>query len=190
MAFAAPRAARFNRVPIRLTPFGSEFHVLRAERASADLNGARLVAIDGHPVARLRDAARTLAGGVPAWRDRFAGFLFESPEQLHALGLAAKPDAALYRFETLDGRTVERALAARPAGGDSPAGGSGITTGSACAATGVGSGRTGFGFDVVFAGSGLASTGAGSARLARRVLAAFADAAAAATAAAAASGVG
>jgi len=124
MAFAAPRAARFNRVAIRLTPFGGDFHVLSAERASADLNGARLVAIDGHPLAELRDAARTLAGGLPAWRDRFAGFLFESPEQLHALGLAAKPDAATYRFEALDGRTVERALAARPAGDDSPAGGS------------------------------------------------------------------
>src|SRR5262245_29766059 len=68
-AFAGPRARRYNRVAFRLTPFGEDFRVLRAVEATADLLGARLLAIDGHPLVDVRTAAHTLAGGLPAWRD-------------------------------------------------------------------------------------------------------------------------
>ena len=104
------RARFFNRVPVRLTAFGDEFRVVRATEANADLLGARLVAVDGHAIAELRDSARTLSGGVPHWRDRFAPVLFESPQQLHAMGLARDPARATYAFQTLDGRAVQRQL--------------------------------------------------------------------------------
>jgi len=48
---------------VRLAPFGEDFYVLRAKAENADLLGARLVAIDGHPIEELRAAARTLSGG-------------------------------------------------------------------------------------------------------------------------------
>src|SRR6185295_2038442 len=92
-------------------PFGTDFRVLRAATASADLLGARLTGVDGHPMSELIDSARTLAGGLPAWRDRLASILFESPEQLHAMGLAKNAESATYSFVDTKGRTIERQLA-------------------------------------------------------------------------------
>ena len=113
-AAGAARARQFNRIPLRLTALGQDFHVVRATEANADLLGARLVSIDGHGVAQLRDSARTLFGGVPQRRDRFAPFLFESPAQLSAMGLARDSASASYTFLTLDGKTVQRRLADEP----------------------------------------------------------------------------
>lgn len=114
IAWPGPRAARGPRVPVRLLPFGEDFVVLRARSGHADLLGARLLAIDAAPMARLREAARSLAGGVPAWRDLQAPHFLESPEQLRALGLAEAADAATYHFQLADGRRVERRLVAEP----------------------------------------------------------------------------
>src|SRR4051812_29398614 len=66
--FARSRARWSNRIPLRFTTFGDEFRVLRASPAHAGLLGARLTAIDGVPVAAIRDSGRTLFGGVPVWR--------------------------------------------------------------------------------------------------------------------------
>jgi hypothetical protein len=82
--------------------------VLRATMANADLLGARLVAIDGRPIAQVRAAARTLAGGTDAWRDRNAAYFFESPEQMAALDVIANANRASYRFQLANGRTVTR----------------------------------------------------------------------------------
>ncbi|HYV20188.1 MAG TPA: hypothetical protein VFC25_14280 [Verrucomicrobiae bacterium] len=111
--FAGPRSRRFNRIPLRLEPFGERFFVLRAAGPLADLLGAELTDIDGHPVADLLAAARSLQGGVPSHRDRTAPYLFESPDQLFALGLAKASDAAVYRFAT-PGGVVERRITAEP----------------------------------------------------------------------------
>jgi hypothetical protein len=118
MAFAGPRAARWNRVPLRLAPFGQAFHVVRSQEAHADLLGAQLLSIDGRPAAELLALARTLAGGPDNWRDRNAAYLLESPEQLHALGGARARDAATYRFLLADGREVERRVTGEPPGAD------------------------------------------------------------------------
>jgi hypothetical protein len=111
VAPAARRGARFNRIGVRFAPLGPDFVVMRARPADADLLGARIVAIDGQPLAAVREVAHQLNGGTSAWRDRFVPFTLESPEQLHALGLARAADAATYRLELLDGRTIERRLA-------------------------------------------------------------------------------
>ncbi|MGH7467863.1 MAG: hypothetical protein ACRENP_07715 [Longimicrobiales bacterium] len=117
-AFAAQRGFRHNRVPIRVTPFADGFRVLRAKTATADLLGAKLIAIDGRRIEQVRDSARTLAGGTAARRDRSANFLMESPAQLHALGLASSAESALFTFELINGVRVERRLTAEPAGAD------------------------------------------------------------------------
>src|SRR5205085_1817900 len=106
----------YPRAPIRLGVFGQDFYVLRATRANADLLGARLVSIDGHPVAQLRASGRELWGGLPAWRDRFAFELLESPALLHALDLAGDAAKASYVFVTPSGLTIERALSGDPPG--------------------------------------------------------------------------
>ncbi len=109
------RSTRYNRVPVRLAPLGDQFYVLRARDAHADLLGARLVAIDGKPIAQVRDVARTLHGGTPQWRDRNVPVALESPELLHALGQAAARRTAMYRFELANGSIVERQLVGEPA---------------------------------------------------------------------------
>lgn len=117
---AAGRARKFNRVDIRLVPFGEAFHVLWTRPEHAALLGGRLVAIDGHPIEDLREAARSLSGGTSAFRDRFSPYLFESPEQLHALGLAAAMDAATYSLAMPDGARVEVKLSALSPSPDRP----------------------------------------------------------------------
>lgn len=109
-ASATPRVARCHRVPIRLAPFGADWHVLRAREADADLLGGRLLAIDGVGTGALRRAAHSLVGGTAAWRDRQAPFLFECPPQLQTMGLAREAESALYLFESADGRLIERRL--------------------------------------------------------------------------------
>lgn len=105
------RATHFNRIPIRLATFGEDFYVVRAAPEYADLLGARLVAIEDHGIAELRTASRSLMGGVDGWRDRYANYLFESPEQLNALNLASSADAATYRFAAPAG-DIERRITA------------------------------------------------------------------------------
>ncbi len=117
--FPGPRSRRFNRImDVRLAPFGEDFYVLRASAANADLLGARLVAIDGHPIAQVRTAARSLAGGTNAWRDRGAAYFFESPEQMEALDVISSADHATYRFRLTNGRTVTRRFTPEPANPD------------------------------------------------------------------------
>ena len=118
MSFAAPRSRRYERVDMRLVPFGEEFHVLRAKVENADLLGARLVAIDGVPMASLRQVFRSLAGGPPAWRDRTAPYFLESPPQLRALGIGKDNAAPVYAFVTGEGKTLERTFSVSPAGAD------------------------------------------------------------------------
>lgn len=106
------RAPHFNRIPIRLATFGEDFYVVRAAPEYAELLGARLVAIDNHSITELRTASRSLMGGVDSWRDRYANYLFESPEQLNALDLATNADAATYRFAPTSGAEIERRITA------------------------------------------------------------------------------
>src|SRR5262249_25891906 len=114
LAFPGPRSERYNRVPVRMVPFGDRFYGLRAAERCADLLGAELTAIDGRAIAEVRDVARTLAGGPPFRRDRFAPYFFESPELLHALGMSAGGDAAVYRFAASSGTVIERRLTGEP----------------------------------------------------------------------------
>ncbi len=120
------RSRRFERVDMRLAPFGEDFYVLRVKAENADLLGARLVAIDGMPISALRPLYRALDGGTPAWRDRTAAFFLESPPQLRALGVGVgkAPNVKnavappVYAFITIDGKKVERTFTASPAGAD------------------------------------------------------------------------
>lgn len=114
-SFAGPRSRRYDRAQIRLAPFGDDFYVLRARSEDADLLGARLTAIDGHPIAEVRAVARTLEGGTDGRRDRNADLFFESPEQMHALGVIAQADRATYRFALRNGGEVDRRLTVEPA---------------------------------------------------------------------------
>jgi hypothetical protein len=107
-------AAAGGRVGIRLAPLGGEFFVLRATVDHADLLGGKLVSIDGVPVARLRDSAHTLTGGIASHRDILAPAFFESPAQLNAIGLTRSATQATYVFTTMDGSRHEATLTMVP----------------------------------------------------------------------------
>lgn len=111
-----PRAGRTNRVGVRLLPLSDGLLVVHATRDLAGLLGTSLVSVGGVPVERLLAANRTLYGGTTAWRDHFAPYLLESPEQLHALGLIDAPAQAEYRFRRPDGTVVSHTLRGDTAG--------------------------------------------------------------------------
>ncbi|HYR07020.1 MAG TPA: hypothetical protein VEQ60_04615 [Longimicrobium sp.] len=104
------RISRTNRVGVRLLPLSDGLLVAHATRGHEDLLGASLVAIGELPVERLLAENRALYGGTAAWRDQFAPYLLESPEQLHAMGLIGSPAEAVYRFRRPDGTVVSRTL--------------------------------------------------------------------------------
>lgn len=104
------RIGRTNRVGVRLLPLSEDLLVAHARDGLEELLGAVLVSIDEVPVERLLAENRALYGGTAAWRDQFAPYLLESPEQLHALGLAGSPAEAVYRFRKPDGTIVSPTL--------------------------------------------------------------------------------
>jgi len=111
-----PRAERTNRVGLRLLPLSDGVLVVHATRDLAELLGTSLVSVGGVPAGRLLAANRALYGGTAPWRDHFAPYLLESPEQLHALGLIGSPAQAEYRFRRPDGTLVSRTLRGDTAG--------------------------------------------------------------------------
>lgn len=118
LASAAQRSRRYERADVRLVPFGEDFHVLRVKAENEDLLGARLAAIDGVPMEKLRELGRSLSGGTPAWRDRNVPYFLESPPQLRALGVGQGDAPPEYSFVTRDGRTLKRSFTVSPVGGD------------------------------------------------------------------------
>ena len=113
-------APDLGRVGIRVAPFRQDFVVLQAMAGQAALLGGRLGAIEGTPLARLREVAHTLTGGIASRRDRMAPLLLESPGQLHALGLTQSARQSTYSFQMPDGRAQDATLAvvSAPGGGD------------------------------------------------------------------------
>ncbi|MBL8515998.1 MAG: hypothetical protein JNM76_03420 [Betaproteobacteria bacterium] len=118
LAAAASRSRRYERADLRLAPFGQDFHVLRVKAENEDLLGARLVAIDGVPMEKLRELGRSLSGGVTAWRDRNVPYFLESAPQLRALGVGQGDAPPEYTFLTRDGRTLKRTFTVSPVGAD------------------------------------------------------------------------
>ena len=112
------KLALANGVPVSLLPIAGAFYVIAASPANSDLLGSRLAAIDSHPAAAISTTLRSLHGGVPAWRDIEAADAATRPDLLHTLGLAGSASDATYRFQTLDGRAIERKLAPEPQGRD------------------------------------------------------------------------
>jgi hypothetical protein len=98
----------FKRVPIGFYPFGTDFYVSRTLAKDADLLGAHLLAVDGKPIKSIQPTLRSFQGGTIPFRDLGATAILNSPDQLHAVGIARNGDAVTYRFQTPAGTTVER----------------------------------------------------------------------------------
>ncbi len=99
--------------PIALFPFGEDMHVIGVGASMGELLGARLISVDGREIDAIRAVLHEYAGGTRAHRDEVAARILANPARLHAIGLAADPGAARYRFARRDGGQVERVLASR-----------------------------------------------------------------------------
>src|SRR6185436_4893473 len=98
----------FKQVPIGFSPFGTDFHVARVLAKDEDLLVARVLAVDGKPIKSIQPTLRSFQGGTVPFRDLGATSVLNSPDQLHAVGIARSDDAITYRLQTANGATVER----------------------------------------------------------------------------------
>ncbi|MBV9992627.1 MAG: hypothetical protein JOZ72_15210 [Alphaproteobacteria bacterium] len=108
-------------LPIRLAAFSDGIFVMRTAPGNADLLGAQVVAIDGHPLEEVIRKLEELRGGTEPWRRDYAQWVLNSSEILYGLGIAPAPDRSTWTFRTRTGGTATRTLAGAQPGYDDPA---------------------------------------------------------------------
>ena len=86
--WAAPRAGRMNRLPVRLILLADGLFVVRAKGPGVSALGMRVDAIDGIATAEVLRRLRVYRGGPDNLRDYDNVSLIESPQLLHAAGIA------------------------------------------------------------------------------------------------------
>jgi hypothetical protein len=116
-----PLSRSRSRMPYRLYRFDDGYHIIRARAAYQALLGARLVAIDGHAAADVVEGMFPYFGGPRNHYDQFGSvFFLESPELLHAAGLATAADRLTLRLVMADGSEREVDIAADPPDPEAP----------------------------------------------------------------------
>ncbi|WP_395077174.1 S41 family peptidase, partial [Hyphococcus sp.] len=114
-ASKTPAYTQFNNVGVKLYWFADGLYVVRAVNKFADLVGARIISIEGTPVEAVNTALDKYMGGAAQWRRVNNTFLIESPELMHAAGLAASPDILSVTVADADGAERSVSLPARAA---------------------------------------------------------------------------
>ena len=108
------------RVPLRTYLFDDGLFVLRTDAAHADLLGARIDFIEGHPIRQVFSTLRSYAGGISARRDRYVLPVLESPGLLKAASLANEPHALTYSGITATGQPFQTRVEAEDRGPAAP----------------------------------------------------------------------
>ncbi len=104
-----------NRIPCRLYRFADGWYVIRAKSACDALLGAKLLEIDGRPVAAVAAGMYRYSLGTRNHYDQYVTpFFLESPDLLHAAGLAADANALTLHVQMRDGSTRDATIAADP----------------------------------------------------------------------------
>jgi hypothetical protein len=104
---------QFNRIPLQVHLFADGLFVIHAPEAMGDLRGARVVSIDGHAIDEVRRVYARYSGARETKRDEWIGFFLESPELLHAAGLAETSDRLSLGLERRDGSTLTQVVPAK-----------------------------------------------------------------------------
>lgn len=102
--------SQFNRISARTQWFADGVFILDAQDPM--LIGRKLVALDGRAIEDLRRRFGELWGAVQAKRDDWLGYWLESPELLHAAGLADHPDRVTLHLADGQGRKSTAVLTA------------------------------------------------------------------------------
>ena len=88
---SAPLQRDFNSAGVRYFHFLDGLYVVRALAEHEQLIGGRVIEIDGQPIDSVLTDLKAYFGGVDEWRQLNAVILLESPDILHAAGLAVSP---------------------------------------------------------------------------------------------------
>lgn len=102
------------RLPLRMLWFPEGWVVARADRAHADLVGARVLRLEHQTSAEVFRKARTLFGGTDAYRRWNAEPWLENAGLLAALGVAAHAEAVTLELQLPDGTRTLRRVAFEP----------------------------------------------------------------------------
>ena len=102
--------SQFNRIPVRTQVFADGVFIIDADNPT--LIGRKLVALDGHNIEQVRRRFGEFWGAVPAKRDDWLGYWLESPELLHAAGIARHADRLTLRLADAQGRKTTTVLTA------------------------------------------------------------------------------
>ncbi|HEX8783841.1 MAG TPA: hypothetical protein VF764_10750, partial [Steroidobacteraceae bacterium] len=106
---------RHNSLPCRLYHFSDGYYIVRARLACQALLGARLLGIDGYSTAQIVDRMFQYSLWARNHYDQYiAPFYLESPELLHAAGLAAAADHVTLHALLQDGTQRDMTLTADP----------------------------------------------------------------------------
>ncbi len=110
-----------NSIPCRLYRFDDGYYVIRARPICAELLGAKLLGIDGMPIDAITDRMYAYMLGPRNHYDQFiAPFLLESPDLLHAAGVATHSDQLNLHMQMRDGSERDVALIADAPDTNSP----------------------------------------------------------------------
>lgn len=82
--------SQFNRIPVRTQSFADGVFIIDADDPT--LIGRKIVALDGHAIEQIRGRFGEYWGALPAKCDDWIGYWLESPELLHAAGIANRSD--------------------------------------------------------------------------------------------------
>lgn len=116
-----PLSRRHNRLPCRFYHFDDGYRIIRARPACAELLGAKVLQLDGHPIEDIADGMFQYFGGPRNHYDQFASaFFLESPELLKAAGLADASDHLVLRALRRDGTTRDVTVIAEPPDASAP----------------------------------------------------------------------
>lgn len=116
-----PLSRRHNRLPCRFYHFDDGFWIIRARPACADLLGAKVLRLNGHPIEEIADGMFQYFGGPRNHYDQFAAeFFLESPELLNAAGLADAADRLVLQVLLRDGTTRDVTVVADAADANAP----------------------------------------------------------------------
>jgi uncharacterized protein (TIGR02145 family) len=102
----------FNRLPLMFFISGRELHIAKAP-ANPELEGARVVAINGRSFDDLRKLWARYQAGPQGRRDDFLYAFLESPQMLAAAGVGATPDAVQLLTEKTPGQRRTTVVAGR-----------------------------------------------------------------------------
>lgn len=107
--------AMVDRIPCRLYRFADGWYVIRAGSACKGLLGAKLLAIDGRSVESVADAMYVYSLGPRNHYDQYVTpFFLESPDLLHAAGLASNAASLDLRVQLRDGSVRDATMPADP----------------------------------------------------------------------------